>query len=312
MTPGGEGPPKKGDVKRDELHRSREAVSGVAYAAGAYLIWGFFPVYFHALGGVPALEVLSHRIVWSCAFLLLVITALRRWVGVYERLSKPGTIAWLALSAIAISSNWLIYIWAVNAGRVLEASLGYFVNPLVTVLLGVVFLRESLTRRQWLAVGLAGVGVLFLVLRSDEVPWVALALAFTFGLYGLIRKRVVVDALGGLFAEVGLLFPLAILYLGFLAATGRGHFGEATPRTLLLSASGVITAVPLLMFAKGVERLALSTVGLLQYINPTEQFAIAVLAFKEPFTASHAVAFALIWASLLLYSLELVRIGRER
>jgi chloramphenicol-sensitive protein RarD len=299
-------------VDRSHLQGSGSTLAGVAYAATAYLIWGLFPIYFHALAGVSALEILAHRIVWSCAFLLVVITLARRWGGVLSRLRAPGTMPRLAASAVSISANWLVYIWAVNAGRVLEASLGYFVNPLVTVLLGVVFLRETLTRRQRVAVGLAAAGVLSLVLRAGHVPWVALALAFSFGVYGLIRKRVAVDALGGLLGEVGLLFPLAFAYLVFLAVTGAAHFGAGARWSLLLSASGVVTAVPLLMFAVGVRRLTLSTVGLLQYLNPTMQLAIAVFAFGEPFSTSHALAFALIWASLALYSSELFQLVRRQ
>jgi len=284
-------------------------IAGVAYAAAAYLTWGLFPLYFRALAGVPAPEVLAHRIVWSLLFLAVLVTALRRWRGVLAQLRSPGTLSTLAVTAVLISSNWLIYIWAVNSGRVLEASLGYFVNPLVTVLLGVVFLREPLTPRQLAAVALAAAGVLALVVHAGRVPWVALALAFTFGLYGLLRKRVPIEALAGLLGEVGVLAPLALLYLATLRT---GHFGAAPRHTALLAASGIVTAMPLIWFAEGVRRLRLSTVGLLQYLNPSLQFSIAVFLFGERFTAAHAVAFGCIWASLALYTAEALSAARGR
>jgi chloramphenicol-sensitive protein RarD len=284
---------------------SRAAGVGVGYAAAAYLTWGLFPLYFRALHGVPAPEVLAHRVVWSAGFMALLVTALRRWPDVLRQARSPGTLAALASSAVLISTNWLVYIWAVNSGRVVEASLGYFVNPLVTVLLGVAFLRDRLSARQRVAVGLAAVGVLVLVIRAGHFPWVALTLAATFGLYGLVRKRARADAIGGLLTEVALLAPLALAYLAVLARAGQSHFAAAPRWTVLLAASGVVTAVPLIWFARAVERLRLSTVGLLQYLNPTTQLAIAVFLFGEPFTSVHAIAFGCIWASLALYTTEL-------
>jgi len=284
----------------DERSRAR----GVAYAAAAYLTWGLFPLYFRALKGVPAPEVLAHRIAWSAVFLVGLVTVLRRWGDVGRQVRSPGTLGALATSAALISTNWLVYIWAVNSGRVVEASLGYFVNPIVTVLLGVAFLKEKLTVRQRVAVALAGAGVLVLVIRAGHVPWVALTLAFTFGLYGLVRKRARVDAVSGLLTEVGILAPLGLAYLAWLAWTGAAHFGGAARHTALLAASGVVTAVPLIWFARAVERLRLSTVGLLQYLNPTAQLAIAVFLFGEPFTATHAAAFGCIWVALVLYTAE--------
>jgi chloramphenicol-sensitive protein RarD len=288
----------------DASAAQRRTRIGVAYAAAAYVTWGLFPVYFHALAGVSPLEILAHRIAWSVLFLVVVITSLQRWGDVVARLRAPGALAGLAASATFISGNWLVYIWAVNAGRVLEASLGYFINPLVTVLLGVAFLHDPLSRRQMVAIALAAAGVVALVVRAGTVPWVALLLAITFAMYGLIRKRVRADALSGLFGEVALLTPLALAYLAWLARSGTLRFGGDQRLTLLLSASGVITAVPLMWFAAGVQRLRLSTVGLLQYLNPTMQFAIAVFVFGEHFTSSHAVAFGCIWASLALYTAE--------
>jgi chloramphenicol-sensitive protein RarD len=286
---------------------SRRSAVGVGFAAAAYLTWGLFPLYFHALGGVPAPEILAYRIVCSAVFLAAVISATGRWGEALRQLRAPGTLRSLALSAVFISANWLVYVWAVNAGHVLEASLGYFVNPLVSVLLGVVFLREPLTRPQRLAVAIAAAGVIALVVRAGRFPWIALTLAMTFGLYGLIRKRVRVDATIGLLGEVSILAPLAAAYLAWLGAAHAGHFGGDARVTLLLAASGVVTAMPLIWFALGVQRLRLSTIGLLQYLNPTVQFTIAVLVFREPFTAAHALAFGCIWLSLALYSLDALR-----
>ena len=287
----------------------RSAAVGVAYAVGAFTVWGAFPLYFRALAGVPAPEVLAHRIAWSAAFMVVLLTATRRWREVRRQLT-PGTVGRLAVSATLISSNWLVYIWAVNAEHVLDASLGYFVNPLLSVLLGVVFLGETMTRRQVIAIALAAVGVLSLVVRAGRVPWIALVLATTFGLYGLIRKKTPVDARAGLLGEVAVLAPMAVAFLAWLAVTGRSHFGDGPLRTSLLAASGVVTAVPLMWWANGVIRLRLATVGLLQYLNPTLQFAIAVALFGEPFTPAHQLAFACIWVALAIYASEAIGLGR--
>jgi len=284
----------------------RQQSAGVAAAASAYLIWGLFPLYFHALQGVPAGEVLAHRVAWSALFMAALVTALRRWPTVLLQLRRPGVMRTLTASALLISTNWLVYIWAVQSGRVLEASLGYFITPLVSVLLGVVFLREPLSRRQVVAVALAAAGVLWMVLRVGKVPWVALVLAASFGLYGLLRKQVPVDAVAGLLAEVVVLAPLAVGWLLWLTWRGAGHLGSSPGVTALLTLTGVVTAVPLLLFAMGVRRLSLATAGLLLYLNPTTQFALAVWRFGEPFTASHAIAFGCIWASLALYSSEAI------
>lgn len=290
---------------------ARAQVRGVAYAAGAYLVWGLFPLYFRALEGVPAPEILAHRIVWSAAFLVLLVTARGRWPEVVAQLRPARTLARLAASAALISANWLIYIWAVNAEHVLDASLGYFVNPLVSVLLGVAFLREPLSRGQRVAIALAAAGVLSLVVRLGHVPWIALSLALSFALYGLVRKRTPVDATAGLLGEVAVLTPVAAAYLAFVIARGSGHFGTGVLRTALLAALGVITAVPLIWFAVGVRRLRLATIGVLQYLNPTIQFAIAVFAFGEPFTAAHRLAFGCIWAALAIYTADALATARR-
>jgi chloramphenicol-sensitive protein RarD len=278
-----------------------ERSTGLAYALAAYLSWGLLPVYFKALKHVPALEILAHRVVWSLA-LLAALLAVRGGPGAFTAPFRGGRWAILALTTALISSNWLIYIWAVNSGRVVEASLGYFMNPLVNVLLGVAFLGETLSGRQRAAIALAAVGVVVLVLRAGAFPWVSLLLAASFGLYGLVRKRAAIDAIGGLFAETALLAPLALALLGVQAASGAGAFGGAPGTSALLAAAGVITALPLVWFTLAVHRLRLSTMGLVQYIAPTGQFLLGVALYREPFTRAHAAAFGLIWASLALYT----------
>jgi chloramphenicol-sensitive protein RarD len=290
---------------------SRRAAGGALYAAAAYLWWGLFPLYFHALRGVAAPEILAHRILWSAVFMSLLVTSLRGWGDVVRQLRTPGTLPGLALSAVLISTNWLVYVWAVTAGRVVEASLGYYVNPLVTVVLGVIVLREPLTRPLKYALVFAGAGVLVLVIHDGHVPWVAATLALTFALYGLIRKRIRVEAMAGLLAEVGLLSPLAVVYLAWAFATGRSHFGDRAVHSLLLVSSGVVTALPLIWFALGVQRLRLSTIGLLQYLNPTMQLAIAVFVFGEGFIAVQAVSFGCIWVALAIYTGDALRRARR-
>jgi chloramphenicol-sensitive protein RarD len=281
-------------------HDERRA--GLAYGLAAYLAWGFLPLYFRALHDVPPLEILAHRIAWS----VLLLAGLTSWLGRWPEVARPlatwrGRLTLLA-TTLLISVNWGVYIWAVHAGRVLEASLGYFVNPLVNVLLGVVFLGERLNRRQAISVGLAGLGVAALVASTGALPWVALVLALSFGFYGLLRKWARIDAVAGLFSETALLAPAAVGGLAWLGLTGRGHLGASPGTSALLVAAGAVTALPLIWFAIGVQRLRLSTVGLLQYLAPTLQFSVAVFVFGERFTAAHAVAFACIWSSLGLYS----------
>jgi chloramphenicol-sensitive protein RarD len=280
---------------------------GLAFGLAAYLAWGLLPLYFRALHGVPPLEILAHRITWSVLLLAGLTSWFRRWPEVVRPLSTwRGRLTLLATTSL-ISVNWGVYIWAVHAGRVLESSLGYFINPLVNVLLGVLFLGERLTRRQLVAVGLAGLGVAALVVSAGTLPWVALVLAASFGFYGLLRKRARIDAVAGLFSETALLAPAAVAGLAWLAARGEGHLGGAPGTSALLVAAGVITAQPLIWVAIGVQRLRLSTIGLLQYVAPTMQFSIAVFVFGEPFTAAHGVAFACIWASLALYTWDVLR-----
>lgn len=283
---------------------------GLVNALLGYLAWGFFPIYFKALVGVPALEVLAHRVIWSAVLLTGVVTVLGRWGTVGHAVRRGGRTA-ITASTLLIAVNWLTYIWAIQAGRVLEASLGYFVNPLVSVLLAVVFLGERLRGRQVAAVGLAAAGVLALVIQQGTFPWLPLTLALSFGLYGLVRKRAEVDAVGGLLAETALLTPLALALVLVRGHAGAGAFGRDAATTALLLAAGPITTLPLIWFARGVQLLPLSTVGLLQYVTPTCQFLLAVALYREPLTRAHALAFGCIWTALALYSWDSLAAARR-
>jgi chloramphenicol-sensitive protein RarD len=274
---------------------------GVRYAIGAYLVWGLLPIYFKVLEPVPPLEILSHRIVWSVA-LLAVLLARAGGGAAFRAAFRREVLPVVSVTTLLITTNWGVYIWAVQAGRIVEASLGYFLNPLANVVLGVAFLGESLSRRQKMAIAIATAGVLVLVVRAGTFPWLALLLASSFALYGLVRKRAALDAVGGLLAETTLVAPVALAFLAWRGATGAGAFGTALRPTLLLAAAGAITATPLVWFAIAVGRLRLSTVGLVQYLTPTLQFLCGVLLYREPFTPAHAAAFGLIWCSLALYT----------
>ena len=280
--------------------------SGILYALLAYTIWGLFPIYFKALPDVPADQVLAHRVLWSVVLLAVAVPLLGRSATLIQA-CRPI----ILLSAVLIAANWGVYIWAVQSGRVLEASLGYFVNPLVSVLLGVVFLRERLRRRQIQAIALAAVGVVALVIRLHTVPWLPLTLALTFGLYGLVRKHAGVDAVGGLLVEASVLALPALAWVLFCASRGTGAFGVRPSTTALLLAAGPVTAIPLVWFAMGVRRLPLSTVGILQYVTPTLQFLLAVALYREPFGRAHAIAFGFIWTALALYSWDSFQANRQ-
>lgn len=278
---------------------------GLAYAFGAFFSWGLAPIYFKAVKSVPALEIASHRALWSMCLLLGLVLISKRTAALRALLAQKRLLAICVLTTLLISGNWLLFIWAVNEGRMLEASMGYFMNPLVNVLLGVVFLKESLNRIQLCAVILAGIGVGFLVVSHGTIPIISLTLAVSFGLYGLIRKKFQIDPVVGLLVETALLTPLALAFLGWKAVEGVGAFGASgATLTLLLLASGIITALPLVWFVEGAQRLRLSTLGLMQYLAPTGQFLLAVLVYNEPFTRTHAVTFACIWVSLAIYSAD--------
>lgn len=279
--------------------------SGMLYAAAAYALWGMFPLYFKALRDIPSDEVLAYRMLWSLAFMLAVLAWRRQWSWLSKAVRQPRVVASFAASGLLLSSNWFVYIWAVNSGRVVEASLGYFINPLVNVLLGFMVLGERLRPGQWFAVALAAAGVAWLTWHGGHLPWIALVLAVTFGLYGLLRKTALLGPLEGLALETLLLFPLAAGYLAWLTMLGQNHFGAASaPMQWLIAAAGPVTAVPLLLFAAGARRIPLSLLGLLQYIAPTLQLMLGVWLYNEPFHGARLAGFAMIWTALLVYSLE--------
>ena len=276
---------------------------GLAAALSAFAFWGVFPLYLALLAAVPALQILAHRVVWCCLFVVTWIAVRGELGAVRAALANPVTLWRLVASGALISINWLTYVWAVKNGHVIDASLGYFINPLVSVVLGVFVLSERLNRAQWTAVSLAVAGVAYLTLVTGRLPWIALVLALSFGLYGLIRKVVAVESLPGLATETLLLTPLAAGYLAWLGTQGTGAFGRLGAATdLLLLGSGIATAVPLALFAYGARRIPLSTVGLTQYIGPTMQLLCGVFFFGEPFPRARAIGFALIWCALAIYA----------
>jgi len=286
-----------------ETHES--ARLGAMAAAAAYVTWGLTPIYFKAIQAVPALEIIGHRVFWSVVF-LLVLQGFRRQLGEAWRLARQGAmIKVLAASSALVIFNWFLFVWAVNAGRVLDTSLGYFMMPLMYVLLGWSFLRERLSAWQWIAVALATAGVSLRVHDTGGLPWVSLLIAASFGIYGLLRKRLAIDAIQGLLIETAFALPLALVFLLWLASTGAGHFGSGGAReSILLMLAGPITAIPLLLFAIGARRLRLITLGILQYIAPTITFLLAVLVYDEAFNAVQATAFLLIWVGLAVYSVD--------
>lgn len=280
--------------------------TGILSAALAFLLWGLFPIYFHALNEVPPAQILGHRVLWSVLFLLIVLTLRRQWKWLAALRSQPRVVASFALSALLLSGNWLLYIWAVNSGHVIEASLGYFINPLVNVMLGYLVLKERLRIVQWGAIGLAACGVLWLTWQAGRMPWIALLLAASFGGYGLLRKTASLGALEGLSFETLLLFPFALGFIGWLTFTGNNAFVNTASDTTrwLLVASGPITAIPLLLFASGARKIPLSVLGLLQYIGPTIQLSLGIYMFHEAFTLERMVGFIVIWSALALYAGE--------
>jgi len=277
---------------------------GAISAAISYTLWGIFPIYFRALHQVPSEQVVAHRIVWSFLFLISLI-AVRRDMSSLSSAIKPRTLLIYLVTGILLAVNWLVYIWAINHGFVVEASLGYFINPLVSVLFGMIFLGEKLRRAQWFPLGLAIAGVVYLAFNYGSLPWIALTLAITFGLYGLLKKIAPLGSLQGLTLETAAIFLPALGFLLVAGLNGAGSFGHSDPlTTLLLVLTGIVTAVPLLLFAVGARRVPLSTMGLLQYISPSMQFLIGIFVFGEVFTSARLVGFAIIWLALIVFSIE--------
>jgi len=286
---------------------------GLAYALAAYLLWGVFPVYFKALQQVAPLQILGHRIVWSLAVCAALLLLLRRfeWLGRLHR--EPRILLWFTATSTLVAVNWLVYIWAVNSGRVIDASLGYFINPLVNVLIAAVVLRERLRPVQWLAVTIAASGVLWLTWQAAALPWIGLVLAVTWSFYGVLRKTAALGPIEGLTLETMLLAPLAAGYLLWSSAAGQSAYADGDTMTrLLLLAAGPVTAAPLLLFAAAARRLPFSTLGLAQYLSPSLQLLIGVWLYQEPF-AERAPGYVLIWIALAIFSLEgVIRAWRLR
>lgn len=290
---------------------SREQKLGGIFAASAYSLWGLAPLYFKQIDFIPASEILIHRIVWS--FLLLVLLALKQGNKVLAILRQPKMLGWLLLSAVLLGGNWGLFIWAVNNQHMLDASLGYYINPLLNVLLGMLFLGERLRNLQWGAVALASSGVLIQLITFGSLPWIALTLAGSFAIYGLMRKKLAVDAISGLFYESLLLLPLALWYWGFYADSSAVNlWHNSWQLNSYLIAAGLVTTVPLLCFIAGARRLQLSTMGFFQYIGPSCMFVFGVWLYHEPFAAERFVTFGLIWLALLLYSFDAWRHNRQR
>ena len=286
--------------------------SGVVYAALAFFWWGLFPLYFRIVPGIASGEVLAHRIVW-CLLLMLALLAWRRqWAWLGPVLRQKKVLAAFIASALLLSGNWLTYIWSVNNGHVIDSSLGYFITPLVNVLLGYTLLHERPRRAQWIALAFAAFGVLWLTVQTGRLPWIALVLAATFGCYGLLRKVAVLGAVEGLTLETMLLAPLAFAAIVIWSLQGHSTFPAPDVLTnLWLIALGPITAVPLLLFAAGARRISMTTLGLLQYIGPSIQFVLGVWVFHEPLTPARLAGYALIWIALLVYSLDGWRVTRR-
>jgi len=295
-------------MTNDHLSKSRhESILGVLYAASAFLIWGLSPFYWKALGAVPALEIILHRIVWSFVFLVPLVILYGRWKEFIDVIKNRRTLFILMLTAVFVSCNWFLYIWAVNNDYLLQASLGYYINPLVDVVLGMVFLRERLRPPQILAVLLATAGVLYLTIDYGVFPWIAITLALSFGSYGLIRKVAPVSSLVGLTVETMLLSFPALIYLVYLGTKGIGSiFRVSFEMDLLLMGSSLVTAVPLLFFTLGARRILLSSVGLLQYIAPSGMFLLAIFVFDEPFSMAQVWTFVFIWIALAIYSTDAI------
>ncbi|GAA4287156.1 EamA family transporter RarD [Georgenia daeguensis] len=279
---------------------------GLALGLGAYLLWGAFPLFFRLLEPAAAVEIVAHRAAWSLGFCLLAMALTRSLRSVLPALRDRRTLATIAVAAVLVAVNWLIYVYGVNSGRTVDAALGYFINPLTTVVLAVVVLGERLRAAQWAACGIGAAAVVVIAVGYGQLPWIALSLAASFGLYGLAKNRVgrTVGALPGLAVETAVLFPVALAYLGWLAATGEGTFGDDAAHSALLAASGPLTAVPLLLFGAAARLLPLSVVGMLQYVTPVLQLAVGVLIFHEPMPPERWAGFVLVWVAITVLTVD--------
>lgn len=304
-------PEPSSGVGADETGGMSQTTVGLLYTTAAFTVWGVSPLFWKQITDIPARELIAHRIVWCFVMIAVLLTARRGWGSLGRVLRRPRTVLVLVATTTLIAVNWFLYIHAVASGNILQASLGYFINPLVNVLLGLSFLGERLRTWQWFSVALAAVGVSILTWRVGEMPWLSLALAFTFGFYGLLRKRVAASPEEGLAVETGLLTPFMLVLLLRLGADD-GAFGRDTSTNLFLIGTGLITLLPLLWFTHGARRLPLATVGILQYLAPTMQFLLAVGVYGETFTTSHLIAFVCIWIALAVFTVDTERARRGR
>jgi chloramphenicol-sensitive protein RarD len=278
---------------------------GIWYAIGAYFSWGMLPVYWKLLHHVPALQLISHRIIWSFLALIVFILFLRQWSNFRSAAFSLRVFYVYLIAAVLIGINWLTYVWAVNAGHIIETSLGYFINPLLSVSMGVFFLHEHLHARQWISIGLAAAGVLFLAIVHGSIPWIALTLAFSFAFYGLVKKTAPLGSLYGLTLETGILLLPALFFLFISDVNGTGAFlHTGTTADILLAGAGIVTTIPLLMFASAARRIPLSLIGVLQYISPTLQFLIGVFIYHESFTFIQFIGYAIVWFALILFGMD--------
>ncbi|MCC4819596.1 chloramphenical resistance permease RarD [Vibrio lentus] len=296
-------------MTQDDQQRTRQ---GILLAVAAYTMWGIAPIYFKSLSEVSPFEILSHRVIWSFFLLAFLLHMSRGWRKVRDTLTSKPKMLYLVATSILVGANWLIFIWAVNSNHMLDASLGYYINPLINVLLGMFFLGERLRKLQWFAVSLAAIGVIIQLIAFGSVPIVAIALAFSFGFYGLLRKKVSLEAQTGLFIETLVMLPIAATYLLFIADSATSDFSmNPMQLNLLLVAAGVITTVPLLCFTGAATRLKLSTLGFFQYIGPSLMFLLAVLIYGEAFTSDKAITFAFIWGALVIFSFDGLRNNKK-
>lgn len=284
------------------MNSSSTDKTGLAYAALAYTLWGILPIYWKLLEKVPAYEILLHRILWSFLLVISLLWISKKINKLKEIFSQPKTLAWVSLSSLLISINWFLYIWAVNSSRVVEASLGYYINPLIVILLGMLIFKERLSRLQIIAVSLATIGVIIPLVEYGNIPWVALALAFSFGFYGLTKKLTKLDALTGLTMETMVVTPVALVYFIWLEVTGGGSLGHlSVAGILILIGSGVATATPLLLFASAARRIPMSAIGFMQYLAPSISLTIGVFLYHEPFTKINLISFSFIWIASVIY-----------
>ncbi len=288
------------------------ARAGLAFGLLAYGLWGVLPIYFKQVDQVPALDIVAHRIVWSLPFLFVLLAATRGWSQIRDGLRDRRTVLLLLTTSVLIAINWLLYVYAVISGHILAGSLGYYLNPLMNIVLGRFILKERLTKLQWAAVGIAAAGVAVLAAGAGTTLWISLTLCVTFSTYGLLRKIAQVEAISGLSIETAILFPIAIGWLAIGAAAGQPVLGNNATEGWLLGLAGIVSTTPLLLFTAAARRLRYSTLGMLQFLAPTLQFVLAVVLYDELFTTAHAVAFGAIWIALLIYTTSLVRDLRTR